>query len=99
MGKEGVILEHHVDVPFVRRQFGNVFAIQDDLARRRCFQTGDHAQQGCLAAARRTEQRHEFPVFYGEVQFRDDDMVPKLFGDSLQTDQIFHLSHVTTFLR
>ena len=41
---------------------GDVLAVEQDLARGRKLEAGDQAKQGCLAAARRTQQREEFIV-------------------------------------
>ena len=62
MRKQRVALEHHVDRPPVRRHGGDVVAVEQDAARRRRLEAGEHAQQRGLAAARRPEQREEFAV-------------------------------------
>ncbi len=54
--KQSVGLEHHVDRAPVGRQPGHIEAIDDDMPAIRGLKARDHAQQGCLAAARRPEQ-------------------------------------------
>jgi hypothetical protein len=49
--EERVGLEHHVDRPLVGRGSGQIGAVQNDLARGRLLETGQHAQQRGLAAA------------------------------------------------
>ena len=60
VGEQGVVLEHHADMAFLRRQgktgAGNHFTCQFDLAFQDRLETGDGAQCGGLAAARWTEQ-------------------------------------------
>ena len=45
------MLEHHIHIPFVGRQVGDVFVIQKNMALGGRFQTGNHAQHGGLPAA------------------------------------------------
>ena len=68
MGEQGIVLEYHVDIAFIRRQIGNILAVQDDPAGSRRFQTGDHAQQCGFAAAGGPQQRNEFTVVDSKVQ-------------------------------
>jgi hypothetical protein len=60
---DGVALEDHRHAPLLgrhdARRRGDLLAIHLDRAGRRRYETGDHAQRGGLAAARRTEQRDE----------------------------------------
>ena len=60
VGEQGVILEHHADMAFLRRKgktgAGNHFTCQFDLAFQDWLETGDGAQGGGLAAARWAEQ-------------------------------------------
>ena len=53
VGEEGIVLEHHVHIPLIGGQMGHVFIIQKNMARRRRFQTGDHAQHGGFPTAGR----------------------------------------------
>ena len=60
MRVERVILKHHRDVAFPRRQFIDAGAADPDLAVGNLFQTGDHAQGRGFPATRRTDQHDEF---------------------------------------
>ena len=54
--EQRIALEHHVDRPLVRRQSGDVLTTQKDATLGRCLETRQHAQQGRLATAGRTQQ-------------------------------------------
>ena len=62
MRKQRVALEHHVDRPPVRRHAGQILAVEQDAARVRRLEAGEHAQQRGLAAAGRPEQREELAL-------------------------------------
>ena len=55
----GVVLEDEADAPLLRREGRRVLAGDDDLARVRRLEAGDHAQERRLAAAARAEERSE----------------------------------------
>ena len=57
MREQRIGLEHHVHRPRIRRQPGDIDPVNDDAAAVGCLETGNHAQQGRLAAPRRPEQR------------------------------------------
>jgi hypothetical protein len=65
--KKRVILEHHTDVAMMRRPVGYVLAVQPHVSDVRCQQAGNDAQQRCLAAARRPEQRDELAALDAEI--------------------------------
>src|SRR5262249_13825736 len=52
----------HANIPTSGRQGSDVGAIKLDDAVVRLRQAGDAAQEGCLAAATRAEQRHHLPA-------------------------------------
>ena len=52
MGVEGVILEHHRDVPILGRHVVDQLVADINLARGGFLEPGDHAQGRALAAAR-----------------------------------------------
>src|SRR6478736_2455034 len=60
MRKQRIALEHHADATLMRRDPGDIRAIEPDGAFVRREQAGDDAQERGLAAAGGTEQRHEF---------------------------------------
>ena len=59
---EGVALEHHGDVPILGRDVVDHAAADLDGARGDLLETGDHPEQGALAAARRPDQHHELAL-------------------------------------
>ena len=60
MRKQGVALEHRIDLPFDGRQAGDVRAGQKNLTGIGRFKSGDNFQQGRLAAPRRTQKGKKF---------------------------------------
>ena len=56
---ERVGLEHHRHAPLLRRQAGDVLAVEHDPARRNRGEPGDRAQQRGLARAGRAKQRRQ----------------------------------------
>ena len=59
---KGVVLEHHGDVPVLRRQFVDHLVADKDLARGDFLKAGDHPQNRALAAPRWANQHDEFVV-------------------------------------
>ncbi len=59
---QGVVLEHHGDVPVLGRHVVHQLAVDVELPGGDLLQAGDHAQGGGLAAARRADQHHELLV-------------------------------------
>ncbi len=57
MREQRIGLEHHIHRPLIRRQPGDIDPVNDDAAAVGYLETGNHAQQGRLAAPRRPEQR------------------------------------------
>ena len=70
--EQRVVLEDGVDVPLVRRQPGNVLALELDQAGGRCLEPADHPQRRRLAAAGWAKEREEFPGLDLEVDVVDD---------------------------
>ncbi len=60
------MLEHEADLPLARAYVGDIAACQQHLPRIGLLQPRDHAQQGGLAAAGRTQQGDQFA--WGEFQ-------------------------------
>ena len=67
MREQRVVLEHHADVAAMRRLGGDVLAVEPHAAAVGFQEAGDDAQQGGLAAARRSQQRDEFAGRHLEV--------------------------------
>ena len=61
-----VVLEHHGDVPVLRRHVVDQLVADIDLARGGLLEPGDHPQGRALAAARRADQHDELAV--GDVE-------------------------------
>jgi len=57
--EQGVALEHHADVPGRRRLIVYDHSVKGDRSSFDRVKTSDHAQQGCLTAARWPQQREE----------------------------------------
>ena len=62
-----ITLEHGMHRPAFRRRAHQILAIQQDLARIRQVEAGDHAQDGGLAAAGWAEQGEEFAALYAQA--------------------------------
>ena len=79
VGIKRVALEDHGDFPRPRRQIVHHFAADEQLAFRGRFETGDHAQQRALAAARRSEQHEKLSVPGQQVMPFTATMSPNIF--------------------
>jgi hypothetical protein len=66
--EQRVGLEHHAHVALAGRQPGDVLAGHRDGSGVGVFQPREQAQRGCLAAARRAEQRDELAGPQGQVE-------------------------------
>jgi hypothetical protein len=84
--KQRIRLEHHVDRPLVRRNARHVRAIDPDAAAGGFLETGEHAQQRGLAAARAAEQAEQFLLIDLQRNVVDRDEVAELLGDALDVD-------------
>src|SRR5690606_22635610 len=80
MRKDGIALEYHGDLPFARRQVGDIPLSNPDASLIRHAQTCDGAQQGCLAAAARTQQYQEFRILDGQGYDVDIDKIVNALG-------------------
>ena len=67
-----VVLEHHRDVAFLRRNAIDDPAADADLAMGDFLESGQHAQQRRLAATRRTDEHAEFAVGDVDVDTTND---------------------------
>jgi hypothetical protein len=65
---ERVVLEHHRDVPVLRRLVRDVLAGDPDLALVDVLEAGEHPQRGGLPRPGRTHENHELAV--GDVQVK-----------------------------
>ena len=62
MGIKRIVLEHHGNVARHRGHLGHVLAVDENPAFTHLFQPRNHAQRGGFAAARFTQQHHEFTL-------------------------------------
>ena len=69
---ERVVLEHHGDVAFLRREVVDHPVADADLAVGDVLQPRDHPQQGGFSAARRADQHDELAVTDGDIHAVDD---------------------------
>src|SRR5664280_649086 len=72
---EGVVLEHHRDVPVLRRQIGDVAVADVDVAGVDLFESRQHAQGGRLAAAGGADEDHELAVADFKAELVDGRMI------------------------
>ena len=75
VGKQGVALKHHPELPLLGDQGTNRSAVQPEIARGRLHETGEHQQQRRLARSRRSEQGQELPAPDVQIDIRDRDEV------------------------
>src|SRR5687768_7595458 len=67
---EGIVLEHHGDVPVAGAQIGDILAADGDASRGQGLEPGGAAQQRGLAAARGADEHHELAVPDLEIDAR-----------------------------
>ena len=86
MGKDGVVLEHHADIPPGGIQIVDPLVVEIDAAALDAVEAGDHPQQRRLAAAGRTQQRKELALPDIDAQVRNHRVVPVLFDHMVRSD-------------
>ncbi|MNL20251.1 hypothetical protein D3C87_1414900 [compost metagenome] len=82
--EQRIALEHDAQPARVGLGVGDVAPVQRDDALRHVRKAGNHLQGGGLAAARRPQQRDEFPFFNGQVQIGNDAQVAVVLRDVVQ---------------
>ena len=87
VGKQGVALEHGVDVAILRRDPGHVLAIEENAATVGLVEARDHAQQRGLAAAGGSEEGEELASLDGQADGVDRCKIPKTSGDLLNLEK------------
>ena len=86
MRVQRIILEHHRDPAFLGRDVVDLPVADKEIAAADRFKAGDHAQDGALGAARRTDEHHEFTVFDVEIDTMDSfETIGIYFDDFAQT--------------
>src|SRR5690606_17528957 len=83
---ESVVLEHHRDVAILWLQGRHVASGDDDVAAGEFLQPGDDAQDGRLAATRRTEKTDELAVLGMQREAGNDFQVAKLLPEIPDVD-------------
>ncbi len=79
--EQRVMLEHEADLAFAYMARRGIFAIEQDLAAIRLFQTGDDAQQRRLAATGRPEQCGQFTGWKLQRDIVECDKIAELLMD------------------
>ena len=87
MREQGIALKHHVDGPSMRRHRRDVAAVEHNAALVGHLEPGQQAQQGGLAASRRTEQGEELVAVDVEAQPIDRGDFAKVLGNVLEAHQ------------
>ena len=91
--KQRVALEHHIDGALVGRQGGDVLAVENNVARRRRFHAGEHAQQRRFAATRAAEQGEDFVLLDIQVDVVDGGVVAEFFHQTFDLQIGWFASH------
>jgi hypothetical protein len=90
MREQGVVLEHHAEVPLVRRRAVDLLAVEQDVAGGRRLEAGQHHQRGGLARARRPEQAQELAPVDVQVELAHHQVLAVVgFLDALEAHQRF----------
>ncbi len=67
-GEQRQLLKYHIDGAAIRRHFAHALSADDDVARVRRDESGNHAQQGRLSAPGRTQYGKETSALDGKRQ-------------------------------
>jgi hypothetical protein len=86
MGEEGVVLEHHSESALLRREAGDVGAVERHLALIRPLVPRDHPERRRLAGARRTDQREQLPRRDLERDVLDRGVPAEAAGDAVESE-------------
>lgn len=79
MGKNGVVLEYHSDVPFVRWYIVNHTIVDFENAALNRVEADNHAQQGGFSTARGSKKGEKFPRLDFQRESVDDRIVAIAF--------------------
>src|SRR6185369_10717523 len=83
---ERVALEHHGDVPVLRRQVGDRLAADADVTTGDVLEPGDHPERGGLSAAGGPHEDHELPILDREVHSGHGGHLAEAFLHSAEDD-------------
>jgi hypothetical protein len=89
--EQRVVLEHDAEPALGGRDREQVAPLERDATRGRLDEARDHLQRGCLAAARRSEQRDELALVDGERDVVDRRVVAVALGQPFE-DKKGHLA-------
>ena len=67
MAEQRVVLEHKTDAAPARRQVVDPLARDEDIAAVGMLETCNHAQDGRLATARRSQKANQFSFFHSQI--------------------------------
>jgi hypothetical protein len=90
MREQRIVLKDDVHVPLVRRQLRDVPACQEDAPAVRHLEAAQDPERRRLAAAGRTEERHELSGLDREVEPVDGEVPTVALRDVLKEDDRFH---------
>ena len=93
--EERIALEHRVEGTLVRRDAGDVPAVQQDLPFVRRQEARDQAERGGLAAARGAQQGHELAFADVEVDVVEDLLVSERLADVIEVDDVLPCHRLT----
>ena len=89
--KQGIVLENDANIPILRCSVGNVHTILDDFPTARFLDPDQHAQDGSLPTAGRTEERKKFPSLDFKAHILQHGLALELLIDILTGyDHIIH---------
>ena len=91
--EQRIVLEHRVDVAFVRGDLRHVDPFEPDLTGGGRLETGDHAQRGRLAASRGAQHGEELTGGDGEIGVGHRDVVVEAFDHVVDLDDGVALAH------
>ena len=83
---ERVVLEDHGDIAILRGDVVDDTLADEDVAARLLLESGEHAQRGGLAAARRSDEHEELAVAHGDVQVVHRGDIAELLEDVVVGD-------------
>ena len=87
MREQSVVLEHHADVAPIGRRASDHRAADEDVARRRLLEAGDHHERRGLAGAGGPEEGDELAGLDVEAQIVDRAIIVEGLDDMAQRDR------------
>jgi len=78
--EQGVLLENHANVALIGVERSHILAINNDAPPRRFLESGNHAEDGGLAAAAGAEKGDKLPFFDLQIKVLHRDRRPKFLA-------------------